>query len=261
MKNLMRFEHWIEQLVEEPFVRLFAGRLLPQDVARHLVRALEDGERLGADGTPEVPGRYRVQLNPEDMAALQRHHPDLEAQMAQALKALTERMRMRLREPPAILLEPNAQLPLRAVLITPADRTPPSAEETRDLDLERLQRMLGQEETRAPSTHTYLIVQGEHTFDLAAPLVTVGRALDNDLIIEDRRVSRHHLRLHRRYGRYVLQDQGSSGGTTVNGFPVQEIVLRPGDVISLAGVSLIYVEQPAEGSSPSSDTRPYPPKD
>jgi len=63
MNQLINVERWIEQLVEEPFVKLFAGRLLPQDVARHLLRALEDGERFGADGRPEVPGRYRIELN------------------------------------------------------------------------------------------------------------------------------------------------------------------------------------------------------
>ena len=62
MNGLNRLESWITQLVEEPFVRLFAGRLLPEQVARALAHALEDGERIGADGTPEVPGRYRIAL-------------------------------------------------------------------------------------------------------------------------------------------------------------------------------------------------------
>ena len=33
MNRLLHLERWIEQLVEEPFVRLFAGRLLPQFLA------------------------------------------------------------------------------------------------------------------------------------------------------------------------------------------------------------------------------------
>ena len=70
MDPLVRLERWIEQMVEEPFVRLFAGQLLPQEVARRLANALEDGERVGADGLPEVPGRYRIYLNPDDLSAL-----------------------------------------------------------------------------------------------------------------------------------------------------------------------------------------------
>ncbi len=256
MKNLMRLESWIEQVVEEPFVRLFAGQLLSQDVARHLVRALEDGERIGADGTPEIPGRYRVALHPEDLQALRHHHPNLDTQLADALKTLAEKMKVRLMEPPAILLESKAEVPLHTVQITPAHHFPATREPTRDLNLELVRQRL-EEET--PGAQAYLIIQGERTFDLTLPTTRIGRAFDNDLIIEDGRVSRYHAQLRYRYGRYILQDLGSRGGTTVNGFAVQEIVLRPGDVISLSGADLIYAEEDSDRRRNNSDTRAYPP--
>lgn len=259
----MRLENWIEQLVEAPFVRLFAGRLFAQDVARHLARALEDGERIGADGVPEVPGRYRIALNPEDLEALQRHHPAMDAQLALDLQALAESMQLRLMEPPAILLEASPDLPLRAVRITPVDRALLRHDSsTRDLDLEAIRQRIEQEDING--LRAYLIVQGTHTFDLTSPIVRIGRALDNDLILEDPRVSRYHAQLRCRYRRYILQDMGSRGGTSVNGFPVQEIVLRPGDVISLSGVELIYGEEIGDwrketASAPDTeDTRAYP---
>lgn len=277
MKSLMRLESWIEQLVEAPFVRLFAGRLFAQDVARHLARALEDGERFGADGAPEVPGRYRIALNPEDLAALQTHHPDLDAQLALDLLAVAEGMQVRLMEPPVILLEPSADLPLRTVRITPAAHAALAQNPTRDLDLESIRQRIEQEEANTLEANTleantldanglraYLIVQGTHTFDLSQPVARIGRALDNDLILEDPRVSRYHAQLRCRYRRYILQDTGSRGGTTVNGFPIQEIVLRPGDMISLSGVELIYAEEIGDwrketASAPDTeDTRAYP---
>lgn len=263
----MRLESWIEQLVEAPFVRLFAGRLFAQDVARHLARALEDGERVGADGTPEVPGRYRIALNPEDLAALQTHHPDLDMQLAIDLQAVADNMQVRLMEPPAILLEPRAELPMRAVRITPTTHTPFAQNPTRDLDLESIRQRIEQDEADtlgANELRAYLIVQGTHTFDLSQPMVRIGRALDNDLILEDPRVSRYHAQLRCRYRRYILQDMGSRGGTTVNGFPIQEIVLRPGDVISLCGVDLIYAEEIGDwredspGAPSQADTQAYP---
>jgi hypothetical protein len=99
-----------------------------------------------------------------------------------------------------------------------------------------------------PRGHPFLIVDGERHMELNEPVISVGRALDNDVILEDRRVSRHHAQLRRRYGRYILYDLGSSGGTTINGYPVQECVLEPGDVISLAGVEVIYGEDPTEST-------------
>ncbi len=245
MNGLRRLENWIEQWVEEPFVRLFAGRVLPQDVAQNLVRALEDGERVGADGVLEVPGRYRIELHPDDLAALRHHHPDLEAQLAAALHSLAERRHVRLIEPPSVQLYANESLPLRGMLIRPADRLPRQTEATRDFDLERLQGLVNESQ---PTVRAYLILPGGQTFDLEQATVRIGRALDNDLILEDRRVSRHHARIHSRYGRYVLQDLGSRGGIGVNGFRVQESVLRPSDMISLAGVELIYIEEPVEAS-------------
>ncbi|MBN1873442.1 MAG: DUF3662 domain-containing protein [Anaerolineae bacterium] len=251
----MRLESWIEQLVEEPFVRFFAGRLLPQEVAKHLVLALEDGERIGADGTTEVPGRYRIALNPDDLTALKRHHPDLESLLASALITIASRMHFRLQEPPNIILKSEPALPLRAIRIAPADRTPPPTQPTRDMDFERLKSLIGYEDEH--KTRAYLIIQGDWTFDLTQPIIHIGRALDNDLIIEDRRVSRYHAQLRRRYGRYILQDLGSSGGTSVNGFPVQESVLRSGDLISLAGVDLIYAEQDTTRRKRPGDTQPF----
>ena len=254
MKSLMRLESWIEQLVEEPFVRLFAGRLLPHEVARHLACALEDGERIGADGILEIHGHYRIALNPDDLAALQRHHPDLDTQLAAALQTLAQRMEVRLKAPPAVILHPDASLALHAVRITPADRVPRDTEQTRDLDLAQLTSLLGNEKKSGISA--YLIVD-ERTFDLEQAVVRLGRALDNDLILEDRRISRYHAQLRRRYQRYILQDLGSRGGTTVNGFPIQEIVLKSGDLLSLAGRTLIYVEQVSPHSQNQGTTRPF----
>ncbi|HNT76968.1 MAG TPA: DUF3662 domain-containing protein [Anaerolineae bacterium] len=253
----MRLENWIEQLVEEPFVRLFAGRLLPHEVARHLVRALEDGERVGADGVMEVPGRFRITLSPDDLDALRRHHPDLDGQLAQALQTLAQRMNVRLKDPPGVILQGDPGVGARGVHIVPADRTPRSDGQTRDLVLERVQELASPEP--ASDARAYLILNGERTFDLKQVLVRLGRALDNDVILEDRRVSRHHAQLRRRYGRYILQDLGSSGGTSVNGFPVQEIVLRSGDLITLAGVDLIYAEELPMSRETTGDTQPYAP--
>jgi hypothetical protein len=260
VKGLQRLENWIEQVVEEPFVRLFAGQVLPQEVAARLVRAMEDGERLAADGVPEVPGRYRIALNPRDLRALQRHHPHLAEELTEALLHLVARLPIRMAQQPAVLLQADAALPSREVRITPIDGRGGMEQPTRDMDLSRVAELM--EGTEAPSRTAYLIVEGQRVFDLAEPTVQVGRARDNDLVLDDPRVSRHHARLHRRFDRYVLRDLGSSGGTTVNGFPVQEVVLRTGDLVSLAGVDLIYAEERASrhGSDPKTDTQPYSPR-
>jgi len=258
MNQLLHVERWIEQLVEEPFVKLFAGRLLPQHVARHLLRALEEGERFGADGRPEVPGRYRIELNADDLTALRRHHPNLDEQLTLALVKVVERMDLRTHQSPAVQLEISEDLPPRGVRIMPADRVAPIPNGTQDLDLAQI--MQAHTETGNGSRiQAYLIIKGDRTFDLTQSQVTLGRALDNDVILEDRQVSRYHARLRHRYSRYILEDLGSTSGTTVNGFRVQEIVLRPGDLISLSGVDIIYVETEPLERAERGETQPFKP--
>ncbi|HRU93725.1 MAG TPA: DUF3662 domain-containing protein [Anaerolineae bacterium] len=242
MKGLMRLENWIEQIVEEPFVRLFNGQLLPQEVARRLVAAIEDGEQLTSDGQIEAPGCYRIRLHPVTLEALRREHPAIEADLSQGLADLMARMNVRLNRPPEVLLSADATLPQRGVQII-ALNTAPLLEETHELEPEKLQALI--KHSLTPPQNAYLIISGQRIFDLGLPMISIGRAFDNDLILEDRRVSRYHARLRLRYGRYVLQDLDSSGGTFVNGYPIQEVALRPGDVLSLGGLEVIY----AEGSS------------
>ena len=102
-----------------------------------------------------------------------------------------------------------------------------------------------------PPGRPVLILEGRRHVNLLEPVISIGRALDNDLILEDPRVSRHHAQLRQRYGRYVLYDLDSAGGTSINGYPVEECVLHCGDVVSFAGVSVIYGEDPPTPIPPS----------
>ena len=76
----------------------------------------------------------------------------------------------------------------------------------------------------------------------------IGRALDNDIVLDDPRVSRHHLLLRWQadLARFLAVDLNSSGGTLLNSHTIQQCPLEAGDVLLLGGsVELIYGE--AEG--------------
>lgn len=103
-------------------------------------------------------------------------------------------------------------------------------------------------ETKSPETdegeaipeNAFLIVEGGKVHSLTEPVVNIGRRLENHLVIDDPRVSRNHAQLRSIKGRFVLFDLNSTGGTFVNGQRTSQTVLYPGDVISLAGVALIF---------------------
>ncbi len=225
-------------MIEMPFVRLFAGRLTAQEVAERLVEALEEGEERRADGTVEVSGGYRILLNADDLQALQTAHPDLETMLTAALEGLVQQMGLRLRGSARIRLEGSLELPPQAIRISPL--THATEETTREMPSTAAPLLKGERER--PRAHL-IIGEGKRTFELRQPEIRIGRAADNDLILDDRTVSRHHARLKRRYHRYILTDLGSRSGIQVNDFPVQEIILRNGDRIKIGSVTLLYVEE------------------
>jgi len=245
MNRIERFEALAERLVEGTFARLFAGYLHPLEVATHLARAMEDRRVRAPDGTFLAPTHYWIYLHPKDFGPLIAQRPSLAEDLAEHVARLAQEAGLTLTGPPVVAVEPLLDVPPRSVRVEA--RWEPSEEiaagSTREMAEEEQEaiRAAAEEERRG---QPFLIIDGERHVDLTEPVVNIGRALDNDVILEDPRVSRHHAQLRRRFGRYVLYDLGSSGGTTVNGYPVQECVLQPGDVLSFAGVEVIYGEDP-----------------
>jgi len=88
--------------------------------------------------------------------------------------------------------------------------------------------------------NAFLIIEGVKVHPLKEAVVNIGRRLENHLVIDDPRISRNHAQLRAIKGRFVLFDLNSTGGSFVNGQRTSQTVLYPGDVISLAGVSLIF---------------------
>jgi pSer/pThr/pTyr-binding forkhead associated (FHA) protein len=84
-----------------------------------------------------------------------------------------------------------------------------------------------------------LIIAGA-AHELAEDLVTIGRAPDNTIVIEDGSVSSHHAELRSAGKTYQLKDIGSTNGTRLNGNPVTEAQLGHGDRIRFGGVEARY---------------------
>lgn len=69
---------------------------------------------------------------------------------------------------------------------------------------------------------------------LNGDLLTIGRWPDNDIVLPDRMVSRHHARIHRVDTEYVLEDLESTNGTFINGTRVgNRHILTDGDRIQI----------------------------
>jgi hypothetical protein len=70
----------------------------------------------------------------------------------------------------------------------------------------------------------------------------IGRGAGSDLRLTDAAVSRRHALLCYAQGAWFIQDQGSSGGTLVNGERIQALRLRSGDQITIDGSTFLFLE-------------------
>ena len=244
MSKIARFEALAEQLVEGTFARLFAGRLRPLEVATHLTRALEDCQVISPNGIPQAPTHYWVYLHPDDCQALASEQPALEIELACHVAELAVQAGLALEIRPLVCVVPDEGMAPRQVRVEARWMPDEAAGVEKTRQMENDEEDVEAAASLAPRGRPFLILAGRRHVNLLQPVISVGRALDNDMIIEDPRVSRHHAQLRLRYGRYVLYDLSSSGGTHINGYPVEECVLHSGDVISLAGVQIIYGEDP-----------------
>ena len=75
--------------------------------------------------------------------------------------------------------------------------------------------------------------------------LTIGRAPDNDIQVDNLAVSSHHAKIMNEAGKLVVEDLNSMNGTFVNNQRVKRVTLKPGDVV-LVGQHTIEVRGEAE---------------
>jgi pSer/pThr/pTyr-binding forkhead associated (FHA) protein len=76
--------------------------------------------------------------------------------------------------------------------------------------------------------------------------LTIGRALDNDLILNDAAVSLHHARIAKIQDLFYIEDLGSTNNTFVNEQRTDEQPLTPGDQIRIGDQVLIFEQAAAD---------------
>ena len=104
----------------------------------------------------------------------------------------------------------------------------------------------------APRTHAILKLKaGGRTrlvvFDTQD--LTLGRATENDIALEDPEMSRRHAIFRRSREGCVVEDMGTSNGTLVKGHPSARAALRHGDVVKIGEVEITYAETTRAPSS------------
>jgi hypothetical protein len=82
----------------------------------------------------------------------------------------------------------------------------------------------------------------QKVFPIEKPVINIGRQLTNDIIVEDKRVSRYHAQIkYQPDGQFTIFDLGSTNGITVNGIPhLRQHQLRSGDRFTIGSYDFYY---------------------
>lgn len=233
--KLEQLEARLQKLVEDQLAGILPGLKLEDRVIQHLATALKENIVQPKDDSPLAPNVFTLIVATETSPMWK------DQQTIEILKN--------------IIMTAGRDVGLKFVgqpIITITTDDTYSSEEVRVLASHKLEpvgetqgmqntTLNGEsDETAGIPENAFLIIEGVKVHPLNGSVVNIGRRLENQLVIDDPRVSRNHAQLRAIKGRFVLFDLNSTGGTFVNGQRTSQTVLYPGDVISLAGVALIF---------------------
>ncbi len=92
-----------------------------------------------------------------------------------------------------------------------------------------------------PDPVPYLLDQSGKEHHLANAISTIGRGVENDIVVVSKRVSREHARIRREGRKLFLEDLDSTNGTFLNDQRVRSPeVLRDGDRILIGDVTFQF---------------------
>ena len=247
---LERLEAIASRLIEGWSARLFRARLQPVQIAKRVIRAMEAHQTISLAKT-FVPNSYVVSLSPTDYAEFEQYKRSLERDLAEAVLGAARDRSFTLLAYPTVELEEDddvspGDVRVACALVDASGEEVPADEPQRLGSVAAGHTMVLDRDallSAKPRAPQGVIVAREGTVKrevrLSAEPITVGRDPKNDIVLDDRRVSRRHAEVRLRLGRYTLYDLASTNGTFVNGRRIAEMVLSDGDHIAIGGAELV----------------------
>jgi hypothetical protein len=247
VKFLDRFEQFFERLVEGSIGRLFRNQIQPAEIERKLERAMTSHQLIGA-GAPIVPNDFSVKLNPVDLTPFESYLPGLCRQMEMWLQGIVDERDLTTIDQIKVQIAGDDSVRRREIVVDAVnvDRPPtlaPAPKPVQPTELFRIE--------RRPTGAQLLVLrfdggpQAGQEFVIRKQSNSVGRALDNDLVLDSADVSRRHARLDYDGRTLTVTDLDSTNGTKVNGRPITSRTIALGDKVAF-GASTAVVESVPE---------------
>jgi hypothetical protein len=255
--NLDLLEAHLRGLFEDGLYKLTNSKDSQFNIIEQLSQVIQDNLVETDDERVFAPDRYLF-LIPEAQMSDWQAQPDIPGQIAEKLRSLGRLSDFQFLSQPQIQVDALPQGQGTEIVIQASFSSPVT-------DLPDTAAM--EQSEKAPSmtvlpANAFLVVGGRSNFPLETPIINIGRHSDNDLVLDDLHVSRHHAQIRAINKRYVVFDVGSTAGILINGKKISQATLRPGDVLKVGMTNLIYVqdttsEQPTSAISIEPDDPPF----
>lgn len=235
MLRLDQLEAKIQKLVEDQLAGILPGVKLEDRVIQRLATAVRENIVQQKDDRAIAPNEFTLIVSTET-SPMWKEQSTIEA-LKKIISTAVRDVGLKFTTQPSIIITTDDTFSAEEIKVVASHKLEPVA------DTQGMQMSTTHQEIEAGENipeNAFLIVEGVKVHPLNQMVVNIGRRLENQLVIDDPRVSRNHAQLRAIKGRFVLFDLNSTGGTFVNGQRTSQTVLYPGDVISLAGVALIF---------------------
>jgi len=265
-----RFEELIRNTIEGLFARLFPSQLEPVEIQRRLENAMEDKILIQGEGRKLAPNVYDIYLSIKDHQQLAPSQSILIRDWQTHLVEFARQRRYTLKTMPILRLHADSSLGTGTTRIhTEQESDADGGMATQALSSEQLAQLraalpsgqnlpgiggapAGNAASKQPGTGSarsatapvvlpkaWLTIRlpqaGQQIFQIEKSVVNIGRQLTNDIIVEDKRVSRFHAQIkYQTDGQFAIFDLGSTNGITINNQPnMRHHVLRNGDKFTI----------------------------
>jgi Protein of unknown function (DUF3662)/FHA domain len=250
MSVLRNIEHKLEGLFEGVFGRAFRTHVQPVELARKLVKEMED-HRVVSVSRVYAPNEYTVYLASSDREQFANYEESLQSELQEYIAENARRERYELLSPPEVKFETDDDLEMGEFGIAtrmvqsaaPEPGQPPSQPEpgatmvyrkppveTEAVSAEELG--LGREIVSLTVNGTKHELNGGHA--------VIGRSKECDIQLPDPNVSRRHAEVRQEGAAYWVIDLDSTNGMEVNGRRQKRAKLRQGDRITLGSTELVF---------------------
>ncbi|MFA6001403.1 MAG: DUF3662 and FHA domain-containing protein [Thermoleophilia bacterium] len=272
MSVLKKLEEKIQGLFESGFGRAFKSPVQPVELARKLVKEMEDNKVISVSRI-YARNEYTLFLAPEDATQFEAYEENLKSDLADYLTEHARKEGYDLLSRPIVVIKTDEDLivgefgiatrMVSAPSQAAGEQIPPvaAAEPVAIPDLGG--DIMGQtvvyrpqgspEGTMAVSANEaremgltrekITLSTGSLSYEATKRVVLIGRSRQCDLTLEDSNISRRHAELRLRGNDYVIVDLDSTNGVEVNGKKVKTKTLQNGDVLTLGTTRVRFERQ------------------